>query len=68
MEFLLRLNAFGVFVNALSVQVNQSNAGVMYQAAFFNEVTMKMYENQMQKELLHLQGFIDFFNAGKILC
>ncbi len=58
------LNGFQSFVAGLDVQVNQTNWYLHQQAKHFNDITMKIYENQMRSELLHLQSMLEYFNAG----
>lgn len=64
-RFLVGVRVFGVYVNVLGVQANQTNFYVVDQARFFNEVTMKTFEAQVNTELANLQSMIDFFNDGK---
>lgn len=66
-RFLVGVRAFGVFVNVLSVQVNQTNIYILDQAKFFNDVAMKTFEAQMDSELANLQAMVEFFNAGSYL-
>lgn len=58
------LDGFQAYLAGLDVQVNQTNWYLSQQATHFNNVTMKIYEQQMRSELLHLQGMLEYFNAG----
>lgn len=64
-RFLVGVRAFGVFVNVLSVQVNQTNIYILDQAKLFNDVAMKTFEAQMDSELANLQAMVEFFNEGR---
>jgi len=66
MKVLVNANAFGVFLNALAVQINQTNADILYQARQYNEGALRMYNRQMIMELLNLQSLVDHFNDGRI--
>ena len=64
-EFLMSIQAFAVFVNSLSVQVNQTNSYILEQAREFNEIATRNFENQVHLELVNLQSMLDYFNTGK---
>ena len=62
------LDGFQAYLAGLDVQVNQTNWYLSQQAQHFNNITMKIYEQQMRSELLHLQGMLEYFNAGGYHC
>lgn len=64
-ELLTHVNAFGAYVDALGVRVNQTNADIASDARYINDATLRAYDAQVHAELLSLQGFVDRFNTGK---
>lgn len=57
-------DCFGMYINAIRVQVNQSNWYLTDEARYFNGATMGYYRNQMESELASLQGLLEYFNSG----
>jgi len=58
-------DCFGMYINAIRVQVNQSNWYLTDEARYFNGATMGYYRTQMESELASLQGLLEYFNSGK---
>lgn len=58
-------DCFGMYINAIRVQVNLSNWYLTDEARYFNGATMGYYRNQMESELASLQGLLEYFNSGK---
>ena len=52
------------YVNAINLEVNQTNGYMADESRHFNEITMNVYTTQMRSELLNLQGLLEYFNAG----
>ena len=65
-DVLIDVDGFRSFLMGLGVQANQTNWYLTQQATHFNDITMEIYQRQMQSELLNLESMLEFFNQGKI--
>jgi len=62
---LTRVDVLRVYVDAVAIRVNQTNAYIADDASYLNDVARAVYGDQMRSELLNLQALVDFFNAGR---
>lgn len=58
------LGALGVYMDSLTVLVNETNADAHLAAVTYNEATRRSYVDQLNVQLTNIQSLIDYFNAG----
>ena len=65
MKFILETNLLGMYTSGMHVQINQTNWYLREQAAYFNQVSMSIYQSQMTSELKYLQSMLQYFDNGQ---
>lgn len=63
-EVFVSVDCLDMYVNAIRVEMNQSNWYISDEAKHLNQLAVDYYRNHVQSELTNLKGLLEYFNAG----
>lgn len=63
-EVFIGIDCFNMYINAIAVQMNESNWYVSDEAKHLNQLAVDYHRNHVQSELTNLKGLLEYFNSG----